>query len=122
MRTGSVKFFRADRGFGFIKTDDGSPDVFMHITALRQAGVETLDPGERVQFDTRPDRFGKGPLAISLGTSGSIAAPRKVEIGKSVRSGSQSRRGRARKISGTDKGRNYPNVMARKSRRRQGRT
>jgi CspA family cold shock protein len=66
MRTGTVKFFRADRGFGFIKTDDGRPDVFMHITALRQAGVETLNPGERVQFDTRPDRFGKGPLAIDL--------------------------------------------------------
>ena len=66
MQTGTVKFFRADRGYGFIEPDDCADDVFMHITALRQAGLETLHPGERVSFDTRPDRFGKGPLAIDL--------------------------------------------------------
>jgi cold shock protein len=66
MPTGTVKFFRADRGFGFIKPDDGSADVFLHAIALQHAGLDTLNPGDRISFNTRPDRFGKGPLAIDL--------------------------------------------------------
>jgi len=64
MATGTVKFFNTTRGFGFITPDDGSKDVFVHITAVEQSGIGTLTEGQRVNFDVEPDR--RGPKAVNL--------------------------------------------------------
>lgn len=65
--TGTVKFFNETKGFGFIAPDDGSKDVFVHATALRNAGIDELGEGDKVEFDTEPSRKeGKGPQAINL--------------------------------------------------------
>jgi CspA family cold shock protein len=48
--TGTVKWFSKDKGFGFIKQDDG-PDVFVHHTAIQSSGYRTLEEGERVEFE-----------------------------------------------------------------------
>lgn len=70
MTTGIVKFFNADKGFGFITPDDGGKDVFVHITAVKEAGMADLRDGQRVSFDTEPDSRGKGPKAINLRDAG----------------------------------------------------
>jgi CspA family cold shock protein len=49
--TGKVAWFHETRGFGFIHSDDGSRDVFVHITAIQKAGMKTLIEGQRVEFD-----------------------------------------------------------------------
>ena len=55
-----MKFFNAQRGFGFIALDDGSPDVFVHVSAVEQAGMRTLHEGQRVSFELVTDpRRGK---------------------------------------------------------------
>lgn len=64
MTTGTVKFFNATRGFGFITPEDGSKDVFVHVTALQQAGLETLSEGQKVTFDIQPDA--RGPKAVNV--------------------------------------------------------
>lgn len=63
---GTVKFFKADKGFGFITPDNGDADVFVHISAVERSGLTTLDSGQRISFETEPDRRGKGPKAVSL--------------------------------------------------------
>jgi cold shock CspA family protein len=63
---GVVKFFKADKGFGFIMPDSGEPDVFVHISAVERSGLTTLESGQRVTFETEPDRHGKGPKAVEL--------------------------------------------------------
>jgi cold shock protein len=55
MPIGTVKFFNMQRGFGFIASDDGGADVFVHVTAVEQAGLTTLHEGQRVSFDLVPD-------------------------------------------------------------------
>lgn len=56
MNTGVVKFYNAQRGFGFIQPDNGGKDVFVHATALERAGLRGLVEGQKVTFDTREDR------------------------------------------------------------------
>jgi len=63
---GTVKFFNADRGYGFIKPDDGGRDIFVHITAVERAGLASLDEGQRVTYEIEPDKKGKGPKAVDL--------------------------------------------------------
>ena len=63
---GIVKFFNQDKGFGFITPEGGAKDVFVHISALQAAGLQTLKDGQQVTFDTEPDRMGKGPKAVNL--------------------------------------------------------
>lgn len=63
---GTVKFFNTDRGYGFIKPDDGGPDVFVHVSAVHTAGIEHLAEGQRIGFEVEPDRKGKGPKAVNL--------------------------------------------------------
>ena len=64
--TGTVKFFNNDKGFGFIRPDDGSRDVFVHVSAVTGSGLGALSEGQRVSFDIEPDKRGKGPKAINL--------------------------------------------------------
>lgn len=66
MTTGTVKFFNTTKGFGFIKPDDGGADVFVHITAVHAAGMDSLEDGQKISFDTEPDERGKGPKAVNL--------------------------------------------------------
>jgi cold shock protein len=57
--SGTVKFFNAMKGFGFIQRDDGQPDAFVHISAVERAGMPTLNEGDRVSFEIEVDRRGK---------------------------------------------------------------
>ncbi|WP_306148849.1 MULTISPECIES: cold-shock protein [unclassified Roseibium] len=65
-QSGVVKFFKSDKGFGFITPDDGETDVFVHISAVERSGLASLDSGQRISFETEPDRRGKGPKAVNL--------------------------------------------------------
>lgn len=56
MAIGTVKFFNTQRGFGFIRPDDGSKDVFVHITAVERAGLGTLVEGQKVSYDVLMER------------------------------------------------------------------
>lgn len=56
MSTGTVKFFNATKGFGFIVQDEGGPDVFVHISAVERAGMRTLVEGQKLSFDVVEDR------------------------------------------------------------------
>jgi cold shock protein len=67
---GTVKFFNGERGYGFIKPDDGGRDVFVHITAVERAGLKALAEGQRISFDVEPDKKGKGPKAVNLVVTG----------------------------------------------------
>lgn len=65
-QTGTVKFYNANKGYGFISPDGGSSDVFVHATAIEASGLRTLVEGQKVSFDTEPDRRGKGPKAVNI--------------------------------------------------------
>lgn len=56
MTTGTVKFFNATKGFGFIQPDDGGSDVFVHATALERAGMSSLVEGQKVRYEVVQDR------------------------------------------------------------------
>jgi CspA family cold shock protein len=56
MTIGTVKFFNTQKGFGFIAPEDGSSDVFVHISAVEQAGMRDLHEGQRVSFDVVTDQ------------------------------------------------------------------
>jgi CspA family cold shock protein len=64
MATGTVKFFNATKGFGFISPEGGGKDVFVHATAVEQAGMRSLSEGQRVTFDIQPDA--RGSKAVNL--------------------------------------------------------
>jgi CspA family cold shock protein len=59
MPIGTVKFFNADKGYGFIANEDGSGDSFVHITAVQNAGMQTLDKDQRVSYDLETGQNGK---------------------------------------------------------------
>ena len=56
MAVGTVKFFNTQKGFGFIQPDDGSKDVFVHISAVERAGMSSLNEGQKVSFELVADR------------------------------------------------------------------
>ncbi|MCW4460086.1 cold-shock protein [Sphingomonas sp. BT-65] len=57
--TGTVKFFNADKGYGFIAPDDGTNDAFVHISAVERSGMATLTQDQRVTYELEEDRRGK---------------------------------------------------------------
>ena len=59
MTIGTVKFFNADKGYGFISPDDGGTDAFVHITAVERAGMATLDRDQKVSYDLETGKNGK---------------------------------------------------------------
>jgi cold shock protein len=66
MAQGTVKFFNAQKGYGFITQDGGGPDVFVHISAVERAGMRTLVEGQKVSFDIEPDRRSGKSAAANL--------------------------------------------------------
>ena len=64
--TGTVKFFNAAKGYGFIQPDDGSKDVFVHASALEKAGIRSLNEGDKVTFELEDDRKGRGKQAGAI--------------------------------------------------------
>ncbi len=62
MATGTVKWFNTQKGFGFIQPDDGGKDVFVHISAVQRAGLQTLNEGQKVSFNIATER-GKAAAA-----------------------------------------------------------
>ena len=64
MATGTVKFFNTTRGFGFIAPDDGSKDIFVHISAVQQSEIEYLVEGQKVSFDVEEEA--RGPKAVNI--------------------------------------------------------
>ena len=63
MNNGTVKWFNADKGFGFITGEDGN-DVFAHFSAIQSDGFKTLDEGQIVTFDTEEGPVGRNPLIL----------------------------------------------------------
>ena len=59
MANGTVKWFNATKGFGFIEPEGGSKDVFVHISAVERAGLNGLNDGQKVTFDIEPGRDGR---------------------------------------------------------------
>ncbi len=59
MPSGTVKWFNPVKGFGFIVPDDGSDDAFVHISAVEQAGLSSLNEGQKVEFELQPGRNGR---------------------------------------------------------------
>ena len=62
MATGTVKWFNSTKGFGFIQPDNGGADVFVHISAVQRAGMQTLNEGQKVSFEVATER-GKAAAA-----------------------------------------------------------
>ena len=59
MSTGIVKFFNTSKGFGFIRPDDGSKDVFVHVSAVERAGLGSLNEGQKLSFELEQGKDGK---------------------------------------------------------------
>ena len=64
MPTGTVKFFKTDKGYGFITPEDGSRDVFVHVSAVQDSGLTTISEGQKLKFEIQEDA--RGPQATSL--------------------------------------------------------
>jgi CspA family cold shock protein len=63
MASGTVKWFNSQKGYGFIQPDDGSKDVFVHITAVERAGMSGLDEGQKLSYELEAGRDGKTSAA-----------------------------------------------------------
>ena len=63
---GTVKWFNGKKGFGFIEREDKEKDVFVHISAVKEAGIQKLFENDKVEFELSDDAKGKGPSATNL--------------------------------------------------------
>lgn len=68
MPTGKIKWFNPEKGYGFIRPDDGNEDIFLHISAVEDAGLEMLEPGQRISFnlDENPKNGKKSAVDLEL--------------------------------------------------------
>ena len=66
MATGTVKWFNAEKGYGFIQPDEGGKDVFVHISAVEQAGLRNLQEGQKIDFEIVADRRSGKSAAANL--------------------------------------------------------
>ena len=66
MATGTVKWFNTTKGYGFIAPEDGGKDVFVHITALEQAGLRQLDDGQKVSYEIAENKGKQSAVEIQL--------------------------------------------------------
>ncbi len=66
MATGTVKWFNAEKGYGFIQPDEGGKDVFVHISAVEQAGLRNLQEGQKINFEVVADRRSGKSAASNL--------------------------------------------------------
>ena len=67
MATGTVKWFNAQKGFGFIQPDDDSKDVFVHVTAVQAAGLDGLNDGQKVSYEVVTERGKQAAANLKLG-------------------------------------------------------
>jgi len=67
MASGTVKWFNAQKGFGFIQPDDGGKDVFVHISAVERAGIGSLNEGQKVSYDIQQERGKSSAGNLKLG-------------------------------------------------------
>ncbi|MGV3555480.1 MAG: cold-shock protein [Croceibacterium sp.] len=67
-KTGTVKFFNTDKGYGFIQPDDGSADSFVHISAVQAAGMQSLNKDQRLNYEVEQGRNGK-ESAVNLSSA-----------------------------------------------------
>ena len=65
MPTGKIKWFNPTKGYGFIENDAGGKDIFLHVTALEQAGINTLEEGEAVSFEIGDNRGKENAINIT---------------------------------------------------------
>jgi len=65
MALGTVKWFNPTKGYGFIQPEEGGNDVFVHITALKRAGLQTLEEGQKVEFETAVERGKTAAVSIT---------------------------------------------------------
>jgi CspA family cold shock protein len=66
MQTGTVKFYNNQKGYGFIQPDDGSKDVFVHVSAIERAGMSGLSEGQKIAFEVELDRRSGKQAAANL--------------------------------------------------------
>jgi cold shock protein len=66
MPTGTVKFYNAAKGYGFIQLDEGGADVFVHVSAVEQAGMRSLAEGQKITFDVEADRRTGKSRAVNI--------------------------------------------------------
>ena len=66
MTTGTVKWFNTNKGYGFISPDEGSQDVFVHITALQEAGLSQLDDGQRISYEVSTNKGRESAVELKL--------------------------------------------------------
>lgn len=67
MATGTVKWFNSQKGYGFIQPSDGSKDVFVHVSALERAGLQSLAEGQQVSFDVSMERGKAAAMNLKAG-------------------------------------------------------
>jgi CspA family cold shock protein len=79
MASGTVKWFNTAKGFGFVQPDDGGADVFIHISALNQAGLDSLNEGDKIDYEMEQDRrSGKLAATMIVVTAQGAPAPRRA--------------------------------------------
>ena len=69
-QSGTVKFFNTSKGYGFVEPEDGTKDVFVHISAIQNSGLDGLNEGDKVSFETEDDPRGRGKQVSKISLAG----------------------------------------------------